>query len=199
MRLNEERRRPLIACQFSTCHTSQIRDNWNERSSRGSRKHTSPAICRAGRVPLREAFRGSVITCSRNNERLILSSWLATPSLSLSPFSLPLPLKTPGPSRLIDLSLYRFLSRSASTSPLIVRPFVPYSRALLFYTFLFVVSPNIRSRFEDGDIDSFRMRFRVRFNRGREIWICEANRWGVGSRFIEVLYLKMPSVLSMAG
>lgn len=48
--------------------------------------HTSPAICRVGRVPLREAFRGSVITCSRNNERLILSSWLATPSPPLSLF-----------------------------------------------------------------------------------------------------------------
>lgn len=143
--------------------------------------HTSLAICRAGRVPLREAFRGSVITCSRNNERLILSSWLATPTPS---FLSSVPLKTPGPSRLIDLSLYRFLSRSASTSPLIVRPFVPYSRAPLFYTFLpLVVSANIRSCFEDGGIDSFCIRFRVRFNRNRKIWIYEADRWGVGSRF----------------
>lgn len=34
------------------------------------------AICRVGRVPSRVAIRGCVITCSRNNERLILSSYL---------------------------------------------------------------------------------------------------------------------------
>lgn len=37
-----------------------------------------------GRVPSRVAIRGSVITCSRNNERLILSSYLSSSLLSSS-------------------------------------------------------------------------------------------------------------------
>lgn len=41
---------------------------------------TSFAICRVGRVPSQVGIRGSVITCSRNNERLILSSYLPFPS-----------------------------------------------------------------------------------------------------------------------
>lgn len=139
--------------------------------------HTSSAICHAGRVPLREAFRGSVITCSRNNERLILSSWLAIPSpFSLFLFSAP---AESARSRLIDLSLCRFLSHSASTSPLIVQPFVPYSCAPLLYTFLLlVVSAKIGLVSRMAVSIRFVIRFRVHFNRGREIWICEQVKRG---------------------
>lgn len=120
------------------------------RDTRGLHIHTSLAICRAGRVPSREAFRGSVITCSGNNERLILSSWLPPSSLSLSLSVFfrslhPAP-KASGPSRLIDLSFCCFLSSPASTSPLIVRPFVRRIHVLAALYLLLVVSVNTRSR-----------------------------------------------------
>ena len=133
--------------------------------------HISPAICRIGRVPSREAFRGSVITCSRNNERLILSSWLATPSSS----SLSLSLSSVLVESARSVTTYRpfaFVSLSTSTSPLIVRPFVLYSRAPLFYTFLpLVVSANIRSYFED-------VRYRFVFVCGFEYASIAVGRYG---------------------
>lgn len=108
---------------------------------------------------------------------------------------LPLPPKAPGPSRLIDLSLCCFLGRPAS--PLIVRPFVPaYSRA---YSFIF--SARCLGEYSVvfrglGDIDLFRMRFRVYFNRKLFGDTDLSDRWGVGSRFTEVFNPRMLSVYS---
>jgi len=135
--------------------------------------HISPAICRIGRVPSREAFRGSVITCSRNNERLILSSWLATPSsssLSLS-LSLLFSSKAPDPSRLIDLSLLcRFLrARVLWLSDLlycihVLHSFIHFSRSLSqrifgrisrmfgIDSFSYAVSSTLQSQLGDMDL-----------------------------------------------
>jgi len=133
--------------------------------------HISPAICRIGRVPSREAFRGSVITCSRNNERLILSSWLATPSSS----SLSLSLFCSRRKRPIrhDLSTFRFCvafyEHESFDCPTFCTVFtcstllyISPARCLSEYSVVFRgCSVSIR----------FRMRFRVRFNRSWEIWI----------------------------
>lgn len=116
-------------------------------------------MSRFGRVPSREAFRGSVITCSRNNERLILSSFrplslppsLSPPSPvhrssdSAAPACVRLTLRALSPFFFVlessparrDLSTFRFVAFSvvlrAATSPLIVRPFVRrHSRARSF-------------------------------------------------------------------
>lgn len=168
---------PTFNCTsiFDLSHTSQIRDNWNERSSRGSRKHTSPAICRAGRVPLREAFRGSVITCSRNNERLILSSWLATPSLSLSLLS-PFRSRWKRPVRR-DLSTFRCIAFSV-----VLRARVLWLSDLLFrihvlHAFIHFSS---LSRRTFGHVS--RMAISIRFVCGFEYALIAVGRYGSARR-----------------
>lgn len=169
---NEERRRPLIACQFSSCHTSQIRDSRNEKSSSGSRMHTSPAICRAGRVPSREAFRGSVITCLRNNERLILSSWLVTPPLSPSSLSLFLSFVLVESARSVatyrpfvvplSQSFYEHESFDCSTFCTVFTYYAPLYISPACLDEHSVVFRGRRYRFI-----LYAVRFRVRFNRSR--------------------------------
>jgi len=156
--------------------------------------HTSPTICRVGRVPSREAFRGSVITCSRNNERLILLSWLATP-FPLSPFLSFVPAESAqsvATYRPFVVSLSQSFCEHESfdcptfctvfmcSAPLYISP----TRCLDEHS---VVFRGRQYRFVSYAVSS------TLFNPNREIWICETNRWGVGSRFTEVLYPR-PSV-----
>lgn len=97
---------------------------------------------------------GSVITCSRNNERLILSSsgWRSPPPLLSLSFSS----KAPGPSRLIDLSLCRFLrARVLWLFDLlyrihVVRSFIHFSRSLSQRTFGRISRMAVSIRFVSG-------------------------------------------------
>jgi len=134
--------------------------------------HTSSAICRVGRVPSREAFRGSVITCSRNNGRLILSSWL-------------LPSSTPSLPKALVVATYRpfvlLLFQSSCEPESFDCPTFCSGvfTCLLLYIFRPLSRRTFVCRIERDDIDLFRMWPRVHFNRS-EIRICRTGEaWEV--------------------
>jgi len=134
--------------------------------------HTSSAICRVGRVPSREAFRGSVITCSRNNGRLILSSWL-------------LPSCTPSLPQALVVATYRpfvlLLFQSSCEHESFDCPTFCSGvfTCLLLYIFRPLSRRTFVCRIERDDIDLFRIWLRAHFNRS-EIRICRTGEaWEV--------------------